>query len=103
MKLADLLASLGQDELERLAHVHVRTDEPLSRPALLNVIEGVLRSYRFVQEFVADRQPPTFAILTLLLDAPGFALPTSGFREAVDEETRRMCDLVASGEILGRD
>jgi len=103
MRLAELLAELTGDELERLAHEHVRTDEQLSRPAKLNMIEGVLRSYRFVQDFIADRQPPAFAILTLLLDADGLELPTSGFREAVMDETHRIAGLVARGEILGRD
>jgi hypothetical protein len=103
MKLADLLSGLGAEELERLTHEHVRTDEPLSRHATLNMIEGGLRSFRFVQEFISNRQPPTFAILLLLLEAPGHALPTSGFREKVVEETQRIADLVSRGEILGRD
>ena len=103
MRLADLLAEIELEDLERLAHEHARADEHLSRSQLLGTIEGVLRSHRFLQEFLLNLQPPTFAIVTLLLDAPGFSLPTAGFREAVLEETARLCKAIDSREILARD
>jgi hypothetical protein len=103
MRLADLLAETSLDDLERLAHEHARADDQLSRPQLLGTIEGVLRSHRFLQEFLLNRQPPTFAIITLLLDAPEFALPMSGFREAVLAETARLCHAIDAKEILARD
>jgi hypothetical protein len=103
MILADLLAEIGIEDLERLAHEHARADEQLSRPQLLGTIEGVLRSHRFLQEFLVNRQPPTFAIVTLLLDAPEYSLPTSGFRDLVLRETARLCDAIDSREILARD
>jgi hypothetical protein len=103
MILADLLAEIGAEDLERLAHEHARADEQTSPSQLLDTIEGVLRSHRFLQEFLLNRQPPAFAIVTLLLDAPQFALPTSGFRDAVLRETARLCDAVDAREILARD
>lgn len=103
MKLADLLAETSREDLERLAHEHARADEDLSRPQLLGTIEGVLRSHRFLQEFLMNRQPPTFAVMTLLLDAPAYALPTSGFREAVMAETDRLCSAIDTRQILARD
>lgn len=103
MRLADLLAESSLDDLERLAHEHARADEQLSRPQLLGTIEGVLRSHRFLQEFLMNRQPPTFAVMTLLLDAPEYALPMSGFREAVLAETGRLCHAIDTREILARD
>lgn len=103
MRLADLLAETSLDDLERLAHEHARADEQLSRPQLLGTIEGVLRSHRFLQEFLQNRQPPTFAVMTLLLDAPEYALPMSGFREAVLAETARLCQAIDDREILARD
>lgn len=103
MRLASLLASLPDEDLERLALEHVRTDEKLPRPQLCNFLEGALHSYRFVNDFVTNRQPPTFGILTLLLDAPGYRLPTESFGALVMEETRRIADLVDTGEIVGRD
>jgi hypothetical protein len=102
MKLADLLGTLENEELERLAHEHVRSDDHLSRPAMLNVIEGVLRSYRFIQDFLGNRQPPSFSILLLLLDAPECALPTAGFRDAVMSHTQQLAESVSTGEIVGR-
>jgi hypothetical protein len=103
MRLADLLADLGNEDLERLAHEHARADEQLSRSQLLATIEGVLRSHRFLQELLLNLQPPAFAIITLLLDAPNFTLPTNGFREAVLAETARLCSALDSKEILARD
>lgn len=102
MRLAHLLADTSTEELERLSHEHARADEDLSRPQLLDTIEGVLRSFRFVQEFLLNRQPPTFAIITLLLDAPDFSLPTTGFKDAVLAETSRIAAAIDSGEILKR-
>lgn len=103
MRLAPLLASLSDEELERLAVEHVRTDEKLPRPQLCNFLEGALRSYRFVNDFIVSRQPPTFAILTLLLDAPAYESSWREFESQVMSETRRVATLIDSGELLARD
>lgn len=103
MKLAPLLAALTDEDLERLAIEHVRTDEKLPRPQLCNFLEGALHSYRFVNDFITNRQPPTFALLTLLLNASGYELPREGFRERVMAETKRLADLIDSGDLLARD
>lgn len=103
MKLASLLAQLSAEQIERLATEHLRTEEQLSRPAICSLLEGVLRSFRFLQDFLFNRQPPTFSIVTALLEAPENRLPCSGFRELVLDNTARICKLVASKEILGRD
>jgi hypothetical protein len=103
MKLSDLLAETDLEDLERLAHEHARMDDQLSRPQLLNAIDSVLRSHRFLHEFLVNRRPPSFAIITLLLAAPDYALPTSGFREAVLAETARLCRAIDEREIMARD
>jgi len=103
MRLAELLAEATTEELERLSHEHARADELMSRPQLLDTIESVLRSFRFLQEFLLNRQPPSFAIITLLLDAPGFSLASDGFRDAVIAETKRLSEAIDSGTILKRD
>jgi hypothetical protein len=103
MRLSPLLAALSDEDLNRLAVEHVRTDEKLPKPQLCNFLEGALRSYRFVNDFVTNRQPPTFAVLTLLLDAPGYELPKAGFQDQVMTETRRLSNLIDSGELLARD
>jgi hypothetical protein len=103
MRLAALLTSLDEHELDRLAREHVRTDEPLPTPQLCGYLEGAIRSYRFVNDFVFNRQPPTFAILTLLLDAPSHTLPVDGFERRVAEETERIARLIEGGDLLARD
>jgi hypothetical protein len=102
MKLAPLLATLSDEDLDRLALEHVRTDKKLPRLQLCDFLEGALRSYRFVHDFIVNRQPPTFAMLTLLLDA-GNELPLDGFRERVMAETLRLATLIDSGDVLARD
>jgi len=103
MKLSDLLADLGHEELERLVHEHARAEEQMSRSQQLETIAGVLRSYRFMQEFLLNRQPPTFAILTLLLDERDHALPSDTFRSLVLAETERLCRAIDAREILKRE
>lgn len=103
MRLAALLAELSDADLERLAIEHVRTDDKLARPQLCNFLEGALRSFRFVSTFIVNRQPPTFSILNLLLESPGYERPIEGFRDAVAAETRRLVGLIDQGELLARD
>ncbi len=103
MRLAALLAELPVDQLERLGAEHLGPDENVSRHALCATLEGVLRSYSFVRKFVSDRMPPTFAALELLLDAEGYSLPATSFREAVAERTESIVQRVTSGDLVGRD
>jgi hypothetical protein len=103
MRLAPLLASLSESELDRLAVEHVRTDEKLPRLQLCNFLEGALHSYRFVSGFITNRQPPTFALLTLLLEASGYEIPVSELRDRTMTETQRIADLIDSGDLLARD
>ena len=103
MKLADLLADVASEDLARLAREHAHTDETLGGPQLRATIEGVLRSHRFLQEFLLNRQPPTFAIITILLDASGHSIPAIELRDAVLAETDRLCVAIDSGELLERD
>ena len=103
MRLAALLAELPVDELERLAAEHLGPDENVSRHALCATLEGVLRSYSFVRKFVADRFPPTFAILETLLDAEGYSVAAASFREVVTEKTLAISERVKNLELIGRD
>lgn len=103
MRLAPLLAALSEEDLNRLAVEHVRTDEKLPRLQLCNFLEGALRSYRFVNELITNRQPPTFAALTLLLDAPGYELPKDTFHVRGMAETRRIADLIDAGDLVARE
>lgn len=103
MRLAALLAAATDEQLERLTVEHVRTDERLPRLQLCVFLEGAIRSYRFINDFVINRQPPSFALLTLLLDAPGNRLPTDGLGEAAMNEAHRINVLIGSHELLTRE
>jgi hypothetical protein len=103
MRLAALLAEQSDADLQRLAIEHVRTDEKLARPQLCNFLEGALRSFSFVSSFIVNRQPPTFSILTSLLESPGYERPVIGFKEAVMNDTGRLVDLIEQDELLARE
>lgn len=103
MRLAQLLAKLPDEALERLAVEHLRTDEKLARPQLCNLLEGSLRSYRFVSDFILGRQPPAFAMLTALLEAPGYELFREDFVSQAAVETDRIKKLIDSQELVARD
>lgn len=103
MNLTDLLANMSREDLERLAHEHARADEAMSRAQLLDTISGVLRSHRFLHDYLFNRLPPTFGIVTLLLDAEGCALPATSFRAAVTAETERICAALDNKSLLARD
>jgi len=103
MRLAALLAQLPSDQLDRLVERHVGHEGTISRASLCSTLEGVLRSYSFVRNFIIDRQPPAFTILELLLDAEDHALALSGFREIVMDRTRVLAERVVSGEVVGRE
>lgn len=102
MRLLELLSALDADEVDRIAHAHGVFEEGMTREDILLAVESLLRSHRFVQDFIFNRQPPTFALMLLLLDAEQFSLPTNGFRDAVLAELNAMLNGVNSGTILRR-
>jgi hypothetical protein len=102
MRVGPLLAAMTDDELGRLALEHVRTDERPPRPQLCSLLESVVRSYRFVHDFVINRQPPTFAILTIILDSTDYQISVEGFRDRVLAETERIASGIASGDLVSR-
>ncbi|HEY4243189.1 MAG TPA: SAP domain-containing protein [Kofleriaceae bacterium] len=103
MRLTELLADLPHDTLVRLAKDDAHAEEVLGDAQLRATIESVLRSHRFLQDFIFNRQPPTFAILALLLEAEGYSLARSDLPSLVQAETTRICVAVDGGLIVGRD
>lgn len=103
MRLAALLAELPESELQLLALKHLATSEPLPRPQLCNLLESAIRSLRFVTVFLMSREPPTFGILSLLLERQGYQRSIEGFREEVLTETQGLTRLIETGELLARD
>lgn len=102
MKLREILDRLEPAELERLASDKVHSSDHVRLPLsiLLSELESVLRSFSYVQRALAERHPPTFATLSLLLEAEGNELPISALRARVEEETQALCDRAARDEGL---
>lgn len=103
MKLAALLASLPDQELHQLAAEHLRGEEIPSRHVLCGLLETTIRNFRFVHDVIYSRQPPAFAILLTLLDAPDHRHPSAQLRETVAILTRSFVEKIADGRILDRD
>lgn len=103
MRLSELLATLPDDQLERLGIAHLGEDEKVTRASLCTTLESVLRSYSFVRKFVSDRFPPTFSIFETLLDSEEGRCPAGTFREQVTARTQTLVQRVASGDLLERD
>ena len=102
MRLAPLLAGLSDQELDKLALEHIRNDERPSRIQLCTLLESAIRSYRFVNDFVTNRQPPSFSILTLLLESSDYRADKEGFRERAISSGKEISQLVDSGELVAR-
>jgi hypothetical protein len=102
MRLGPLLAGLSDAELDRLALEHVRTDERPSRGQLCILLESAIRSYRFVHDFVINRQPPTFAILTLILESEEYQTSIINFKERALAETNKIAEQLSNGELISR-
>ncbi len=103
MRLSTLLAQLPPDDLERMTAEHLRGDVRGNHAELCHVLEGILRSYAFVQRFVIDRQPPAFALLVALLEADGHRVVATELRDRAAQETARIVASIESGAILQRD
>ena len=102
MKLREILLQLPPETLESLAREKLSqvTDIRLPHNALVDELAEILGSYAYVKGQVALRHPPCFAILNLLLSAPGNALPTEGLRQAVQDETERMIVLASRSPVF---
>jgi len=86
-----------------MTNEHLRGEVRGTRAELCHTIEGVLRSYSFVQRFVMDRQPPAFSMLIALVEADNHTVPASELRERAESATRRIATDVDSGVILQRN
>ena len=102
MKLRGILQQLSQESLENLARGKLSqvVDIRLPRTVLVDELAEVLASSAYVTTQVALRNPPCFAILNLLMNAPDFAVPAEGFRQKVQEETDRMVALASRSPIF---
>jgi hypothetical protein len=103
VKLTELLLHIDDAHLDRLAAEHVKGPQRPVRHALYGLLEGIIRNYKFVNDVLFNRQPPTLSILRTLLDAPGLLVRTDVLREVADRETAKLCALWDAGEVLVRD
>jgi hypothetical protein len=103
MRLASLLASLPPEELTRIGEENLRTDEVLGHAQLCLHLESSIKSSRFLADFLINRQPPTFSILSVLLEAADYELPLADLSARANEMTADLRARLDAGEMLARD
>jgi hypothetical protein len=85
MKLLEILSNYDTASLDQIAVDKV--DEILNlrlpQPVILQEIKSALNSQSYVSKQILYGKPPTFAILNLLLQSPGFMIEVEGFRDSV--------------------
>lgn len=102
MRLIELLSSLPAGSLDWLALQHGMTSEGVSRATLCSDLENRLRSFAEIQELTFGRQPPAFAMLMVLFEAPEQRLPRTAFSDTVTALTASLCADVTAGEVVSR-
>jgi hypothetical protein len=96
MRLAEILATLPRSDLEAIARNGLReTDLPSA--FLAGALETALRSYAHIRQAIIRRQPPTFAILEVLLEADQHRVDRDTLRARAEEETRAIAARVDDG------
>src|SRR5437870_2271006 len=102
MRLVDLLATLDDETLDRLARTHLGAIDEESRAARCLNLESELRSPKRVRDTVFNLQPPAFRILEVLLESTEHSVALAGLRERAMEETIVLADRVSTGSIVSR-
>lgn len=102
--LRDLLSTYSEQDLEKLAKDKIEDFEHLRLPksVLIEELSNLLTSPSYIYETIAFRSPPTFEILTSLLNSPGYEAPIHGFRKTILERTKEYIDKAESGEFLNK-
>jgi hypothetical protein len=94
MKLRQLLDGLEPTALERLAANKTGSPDHVRLPVglLIGELESVLKSYSYVQQALLHRHPPTFSIISLLIEADSLSAPIADFRARVEADVERLCN-----------
>jgi hypothetical protein len=103
MRLLEIFDSLAEESLQHLVERFLGPGESTSTATQNANLESALRSPKHVRDTVYDLQPPTFRILSRLLDADAHSIPASALRDSVMEETSSLASAVTSGAILRGD
>ena len=74
------------------------SSDGVSRATVCNNLESKLRTLAEVQEMTSGRQPPAFAMLTVLFEVPGNRLPRNAFSESVTTSTTDLCERSRAGD-----
>ncbi|HIK75901.1 MAG TPA: hypothetical protein EYG00_14560 [Alcanivorax sp.] len=102
MQLKDILVSYPQEGLDQLARDKLDdiANVRLPRAVVEQEIANALSSFSYIAEVLAGSQPPAYAFLKLLMEAPDHTVLAEGYREDVIKRTDELTRWVASGEGL---
>jgi len=89
MKIEEILTTYPIDILEQLAANkvldigHIR----LPKDVLIEELTGIINKLSYVDKAISFRNPPSFQIMDLILNALDFKIPVKGFKDKVIEST----------------
>jgi hypothetical protein len=102
MKLAEILNSYKIETLEQLSANKIPDIDNirLPREVLAEELSSHLQKYHHVQKSISLRNPPSYLILSKILESPGYRAPVKGFKESVRKETEALVSRATKGDGL---
>jgi hypothetical protein len=102
MKLTEILNSYQIESLEQLATDKIQDLNHIRLPkeVLVEELSYYLMKYPNIEKSVSLRNPPSFLILSRIMDAQDHKVPIQGFKEIVKKETANFVERATKGEGL---
>ena len=88
MKLIEILNSYQIETLEQLAANKIQDIDHIRLPkeVLVEELNTYLQKYPYIQKIISLRNPPSFLILSKIIDSPDHKISISGFKETIKKD-----------------
>jgi hypothetical protein len=102
MKLIEILNFYPIETLEQLAANKIQDIDHIRLPkeVLVEELNTYLQKYPYVQKAISLRNPPSYLILSKIIDNPSYKIPINGFKETVKKETENFIQRATKGDGL---
>lgn len=102
MKLIDILNSYNIESLEQLATGKIQDVEhiKLPREVLVDELSSHLLKYHYIQKSTSLRNPPSYLILSKVIDEPDHKVSVRGFKDTIKSNTELFVKNATKGEGL---
>ncbi|MES0490253.1 MAG: hypothetical protein ABUK01_09685 [Leptospirales bacterium] len=102
MKLNDILNSYQIESLEQLATGKIQDIDhiKLPREVLVDELSNHLLKFYYIQKSLSLRNPPSYLILSKIIDEPDHKISVKGFKDAIKKNTEIFIKSATKGEGL---